>query len=199
MESAVRYDFSFPPKSSNTNVMLQQQHQPQQNLHNVQQRQHQHDSSKFNGYPGTNVGLPKSASTSLLTCASNCKLNNNNLSKCCANCAAASSKDQTTITLNNNNMHQNNLNMKHTAHGMVSNKHHSVIKPSALGLLQHSSNSQQMHHGAIVNSINQSIGNTPHTPKDSNCSFSKNIHSHIYFRATSQDLRTLAHNSWVLS
>ncbi len=158
MESAVRYDFSFPPKSSNT--ML---HQPQ-NTHGIQQR---HESSKFNGYTGSNVGLPKSASASHLTSATNCKLNSN------AN--NTSNKEHTTTTLNNNNMHQNNLNMKQqqTAHSVASNKHHNLIKPSTIGLLQHTSTSQQMHHGAIVNSVNQSIGNTPHTPKDSNCSFSK--------------------------
>jgi hypothetical protein len=125
MESAVRYDFSFPPKSSNNQM-----------VHNIQ---------KFNGYPAppqTQSGVPN-----LPKSASDCKLN----------------KDP--ATLNNNNMLQNNLNNLKIAQSN-SGKQHSVIKPSALGLLQHSTATAgpSMHH-------HTGIGNAPHTPKDSNCSF----------------------------
>lgn len=184
MESAVRYDFSFPPKSSNNNLIQASNcnmsgHVIHQSMHNNMRpgnnnvQQHQPHDSKFqyNSNNNTNVGLPKSASTSLLSCAasnnnninSSNKLNNNNYCNNCNNC-----KD----TINNNSMMQNNLNMKQQNNGCLSQKHHNVIKPSALGLLnQQNQQMGSMHHGVIVNSINQSIGNAPQTPKDSNCSF----------------------------
>lgn len=170
MESAVRYDFSFPPKSSNNNLLQagncnMSSHVIQQSMHNMRPGVQHHQSYNAN----TNVGLPKSASTSLLSCAaSNNNINssnklNNNYSDNCNNC-----KD----TINNNNMMQNNLNMKQQQNNCMPQKHHNVIKPSALGLLnQQNQQMGSMHHGAIVNSINQSIANGPQTPKDSNCSF----------------------------
>lgn len=174
MESAVRYDFSFPPKSSNSNL-IQSSNCGGSNMgghvvhnsamHNMRPGQHQQD-SKFN-YTSNHVSLPKSSSTSLLNCASNnnmsSKLNNNNYSNInCNNC--------TKETINNNNMMQNNLNMKQNMGVTQTKPQHSVIKPSALGLLQNQQMGS-MHHGAIVNSINQSIAAGPQTPKDSNCSF----------------------------
>lgn len=176
MESAVRYDFSFPPKSSNTNNLLQASqcgansqmnnhvlHNTGHTIHNV--RQQHHDPKFTYNNNNNNVGLPKSASTSLLTCTGASKLNNNYCNNC-NNCNT--NKD----TLNNNNMMQNNLNMKNCL-GTNSVKHHSVIKPSALGMMQNQQVVGSIHHGAIVNSINQTVGNAPQTPKDSNCSFSK--------------------------
>lgn len=186
MESAVRYDFSFPPKSTNSNLLqsaagchnmnppMNQHHGNNNNMRN-QHHGHKNNSQQQHGY---NTGLlPKSASTSLLTCSAHSSSNNingsnklnNNYCNNCNNCA--SNKD----LLNNNSMLQNNLNMKQQQQqqqgcvGGMSNKHHTVIKPSSLMLNQN----QQMHHGAIVNSIGQAIANGPQTPKDSNCSFSK--------------------------
>lgn len=172
MESAVRYDFSFPPKSSNSNLIQSSNcgnnmggHVHNSTMHNMRPSQHQQD-SKFN-YTNNHISLPKSSSTSLLNCASNNNMNsklNNNYSNNCNNCSSVKE------TINNNNMLQNNLNMKQNCAVTQTKSQHSVIKPSALGLLQ---NQQvgSMHHGAIVNSINQSIGAAPQTPKDSNCSF----------------------------
>ena len=185
MESAVRYDFSFPPKSSNSHL-LQSAASCNMNGHVVHQQpihgmrsghsgsHHMHsDKFNYNSTAGNNnnsgvVGLPKSASTSLLSCASSTnningsshKLNNNN-NNYCGNCTTTPAD-----ILNNNSMLQNNLNMKQQCH--VTTKHHTVIKPSSLLLNQN----QQMHHGAIANSISHSIANGPQTPKDSNCSFS---------------------------
>lgn len=178
MESAVRYDFSFPPKSSNSNLlqsaagchnMNPPMNQHHGNNNNMRNQHHGHNNNNQHGY---NTGLlPKSASTSLLTCSAHSSNNingsntgklNNNYCNNCNNCAT--NKD----LLNNNSMLQNNLNMKQQGVvGGMSNKHHTVIKPSSLLLNQN----QQMHHGAIVNSIGQTIANGPQTPKDSNCSF----------------------------
>lgn len=175
MESAVRYDFSFPPKSSsinnnNNNILHASNnsnmgghvvhHQNTHTIHNMRQ-QNQHHETKFNYNNTSNVGLPKSASTSLLSCTASTNNNNNNSSKLnnyCNSCNNCNGKE----AANNNNTMQNNLNMN-TNKGCLTGKSHNVIKPSALGLSN--------HHGAIVNSINQSIGNAPQTPKDSNCSF----------------------------
>ena len=167
MESAVRYDFSFPPKSSsnsltqNTNCGSNNNgNQLTHTIHNV--RQH-HDSNKFNhnnNQTNNNVGLPKSASTSLLSCAasSNNLINNsaksNQNNSYCNNCNNCTKIEM----INNNNMMQNNLNMKNCIMGKAQQQHN-VIKPSAMGLLQ----SQHMN----------TIHHTPQTPKDSNCSFSK--------------------------
>lgn len=176
MESAVRYDFSFPPKSSNNNLIQSSNCGNNNNnigghvvhnansthtIHNI--RSNQHYDQKFN-YTNShnNIGLPKSASTSLLTSCSSSNINssklNNNYCNNCNNCSSAKE------TINNNNMLQNNLNMKNCL--VNKPQHHNVIKPSALGQMG------SMHHGAIVNSINQSIGAAPQTPKDANnCSF----------------------------
>lgn len=170
MESAVRYDFSFPPKSSsnslaqNTNCGTNSMHSGNQLTHTIHNVRHHHD-SKFNNNSSNssnNVSLPKSASTSLLSCAaaaassnniinsSKSTTNNNNYCNNCNNC--------TKEMINNNNMMQNNLNMKSCLIAK-SQQQHNVIKPSAMGLLQ----------GQQINTVHH----TPQTPKDSNCSFSK--------------------------
>jgi cytoplasmic polyadenylation element-binding protein len=178
MESAVRYDFSFPPKSSNNNLMqngnnnmgghvVHNQGQVH-TIHNMRSNQNQvHHDQKFNyvNSHSNNIGLPKSASTSLLsTCAAssnnaNPKLNNNYCNSC-NNC-----NNIVKETINNNNMMQNNLNMQKNCMGSnnnMSQKH--LVKPANL-LLQN----QQMGHG---NQISHSVGRDgPQTPKDSNCSF----------------------------
>lgn len=166
MESAVRYDFSFPPKSANLNQMNPcgmnntpvttshahgQQQQQQHTIHNIRQQTNQY---QYHHNVSTGLGLSKSASTSLLSCATT---QNNNVLKqlnnnYCYNCNNCNSSNNTNCT--------NGLKSK-----VNHNVHHSVSKPTAYGLLQQQGNL----HGNIVPIM------APATPKDSNCSFSKQI------------------------
>jgi len=188
MESAIRYDFSFPPKSSSLNSTTNTTSTTNStNANNNNNTGHVvHRQVGNNGYTNNNLGLPKSASTSLLTCSSHnsSKLNNNYCNNC-NNC----NNNNNNIMQNNLNMTKNNcmtLNNKQHESNPASHHHHqqqqqhNVIKPSALGLQQHHHHhhhqigSSAMHHVSIVNSITQSIAQTvaqPQTPKDSNCSF----------------------------
>lgn len=205
MESAVRYDFSFPPKSSslnqanacapngaNTPVATvnsyghhysnhnnnnnHHHHHQQHTIHNVRQNHHynnyhhntnaHHSSNNNNNNNG--LGLSKSASTSLLSCATtnqNGNVNhnnnvlklNNNYCYSCNNCV-----NSTNNKSHGYSNHGSNKLAPHQAHHHnVHHHHHTVAKSSPYGLLQQSSGSA--HHDFPVLA--------PTTPKDSNCSF----------------------------
>jgi len=124
MESAVRYDFSFPPKSSSLNSnnaisnnntcagMASSHAQSHHNnlqthtIHNIRSHQHNpHDHHNFNSF-GSNqngVSLSKSASTSLLNCVSttNSNINNNG-------CLQNKNNNNNNFSINNNNNNNNN-------------------------------------------------------------------------------------------
>jgi len=173
MESAVRYDFSFPPKSSNNNLVQSVNgnmggnvvHNQAHTIHNM--RSNQHHEQKFNYVNNhNNVSLPKSASTSLLSCAAN----STNISKLNNNCNSCHSYSNVKETINNNNMMQNNLNMKNCINQNQKSQHH--MKPANL-LLQNQQMGGSTHYGNTgnQNSHGSSIRDGPQTPKDSNCSF----------------------------
>lgn len=205
MESAIRYDFSFPPKSNSNNNNTNQinsfisntpvttgahvHHQHHQQLAHNQQthtihnvRHSNHGNFNYNNQHSVSngIGLSKSASTSLLSCNTNnisnnninnnknnsfLKLNNNN--NYCFNC-----NNCTNSVCNSNNLNKNPVTTvqkvlnnqavnQHNVH-YSSNNHYQVNKTSPYaGLLQ------QNHHNFIAPL------QTPATPKDSNCSFSK--------------------------
>jgi len=174
MESAVRYDFSFPPKSTsinNNNIHTVSSnmantcgtsHISHSHSHNIFNNNRNNFQQNYNHQVNSNVssnqtnGLSKSASTSLLTtCAShqtnvninnnnNPKYANNNICNCCN-----TAKTDANITTNNNNNNAFNLNSKS---GLLN-------KNGCNKNVQ----SQQNHHQVIIGA--------PATPKDGNCSF----------------------------
>lgn len=175
MESAVRYDFSFPPKSSSLNHSNQpqctmsnfhhhhnhqhQQHSNQnqnnQNLYNHRQNVHRHQYSNYHTYHNSyqnltstsnhqNCSLSKSASTSLLSYASQQPASNshhNNQS-------------------NFNNNFCNNCNNKDCS---SSNHHHQTKRNFQMASHAHFTQTTPTNPSTPINAAT--------TPKDANCSF----------------------------
>lgn len=242
MESAVRYDFSFPPKSSNMNGLHSVQslcsisssgngmsmngnsgmggsmhhQQQQQHHHNHQQQHHVHsmqrnhhhnnnnnsnrhqniDHQNYNAYNQQNIGLSKSASTSLLSCVSqhNGNIpnnNNNNLNinlnhckggNCCNNCyPIKDSVNNNHLNNNHNNNHQKNNKHHNQGHYNSNNNNNknnmqSIPNHQPNGSHSNSNINQQSNNKSPNHQINPHNLKTPATPKDGNCSFSNYIY-----------------------
>ena len=188
MESAVRYDFSFPPKStslsSNNNSA---------NLHTVSSNvntcgtahvSHTHSHNMFNhrnnyqqntAYTNNatnshlsaqhantqHVGLSKSASTSLLTtCAAHNNNNNNNNPKYVNNnyCNSCHTT-KTDSNLTTNNNNNNAFNLNNKS-ALMSGK-------NGCNMPKNQSYQQKQDN------VHPAINGAPATPKDGNCSFSR--------------------------
>ena len=188
MESAVRYDFSFPPKSNNGNLnqVMQTTNGPcSSNSHSYihpnlymrppqipENAYHSNNSSASKNNPNK-LGLSRSTSTSPLDCTSknnrnnfNNKVNNNHCNSC-NNCKENVANGPIHNNNNNKNL-QNNLNLNKNCTINRNSHYNAHPKQSSLALLQNQ------------NGINQ-ISHAPATPKDSNCSFS-NLKFSIYFK-----------------
>lgn len=187
MEPAVRYDFSFPPKSSSLNSNNMSQNGPcgissyhgySHSIYNGSnnQRHHNHHSQdnhnqNQNYYThhnvanhASNVGLSKSASTSLLSCVpqshninnSYSKMNNNNFCNTCnsKDCTGSSHSCLYKKTSNSNSNSQ-----QYRSNRNSSSQSNYTAMP----------NTQQQQSSLSSNLT--TIG-APATPKDGNCSFS---------------------------